>query len=88
MSCQRFSANFSTNFLGRENVFAADANTPQIKPQICRIYHRKYCRIPALNRKATEPRNSPNMTRAMAPKHRRAAAFLLRFSTSMESIDV
>jgi hypothetical protein len=26
----------------------------------------------------------PNMTRAMAPKHRPAAAFLLRFSTSME----
>lgn len=84
MSYQRFSANFSTNFLGRENVFASAANTPQIKPQICRIYHRKYCRKYAPIRKPAEPRNFLHTTRTMAPKHRPAAAFLLRFNPSME----
>ena len=75
-----FSAKSDVSFLGSINGYAAAAYPPHTWLHTCRIFHRIPCRIPALNRKATEPRNSPNMTRAMAPKHRPAAAFLLRFS--------
>jgi hypothetical protein len=84
MTCQPISANFSTDFSGRENIFAADANMPQIRPQICRICHRKYCRKCALTRKAVEPRNLAHTTRDMARKHRPAKSFLLPFGNSPE----
>lgn len=53
------SANFCTSFEKAKNVFAADANMPHSLPHTPRIYRRKYCRIPAFNRKPAEPRNFP-----------------------------
>lgn len=53
----------------------------RVAPCTRSVYPSVYIMPAKWSRKAAD---FPNSTRAMAPKHRRAAAFLLRFNPSME----